>query len=111
MNSKIGPTPRNAPDVGTHLKENSLDNVSQGKQKGEKRQKLGARLSSPQRRGGGRGNAEKEKKRSLYPSLLACGVLRVSALSASCNLAYETRRILRAIVSLSLLLSCLSAPP
>ena len=110
MNSKIGPTPRIAPDVGTHLKENPPDNESQGKQKREKRQKLGASLSSPQRRGGGRGNAEKEKKRSLYPSLLSCGVLRVSAVSANRNLAYETRRILTVIVSLSLLFSCLSAP-
>jgi hypothetical protein len=113
MNSKIGPTPRNAPDVGTHLKENPRDNESQGKQKrqkGDKRQKSGASLSSPQRRGVGCGDAEKEKKRSLYPSLLTCGVLRVPAVSANHNLAYETRRILKVIVSLSLLLSCFSAP-
>src|SRR5215813_4930213 len=158
MNSKIGPTPSNAPDVGTHLKDKSLDEESQGKhkgkperQKGQKRQNLerfaiactvgadqcvchglglhatagadtlvclcadsqtapGFSLSSPQRRGGRSGNTGREKKRSLYSSLLACGVLLVSAVSANRTLAYETRRILKAIVSLSLLLSCLNAP-
>ena len=92
MNSKIGPTPPNAPDVGTLLKDKPLDDESQGKQKrhkGHKRQNL---------------------KRPLYSFLLACGVLRVSAVGVSCNLAYETRRILKAIASLSLLLSWLSAP-
>ena len=158
MNSKIGPTHPNAPDVGTHLKDKPLDEESQGKhkgkpkrQKGQKRQNLerfaiactvgadlcvcpglglnatagadiqvcpcgdsltalGFSLSLPQRRGGGSGNTGREKKRSLYSSLLACGVLLVSAVSANRTLAYETRRILKAIVSLSLLLNCLNAP-
>src|SRR5215468_10306531 len=39
MNSKIGPTPPNAPDVGTHLKDKSLNDESQGKQKRQKEQK------------------------------------------------------------------------
>ena len=151
MNSKIGPTPPNAPDVGTHLKDKPLDNESQGKPKRQKRQNLerfaiactvgadlcvspglgshaSARadiqvcpcadsqtaldfsLSSPQRRGGRSGNTGRDKKRSLYASLLACGGLLVSAVSANRTLEYETRRILKAIVSLSLLLNCLNAP-
>src|SRR6266508_3088463 len=154
MNSKIGPTPPNAPDVGTHLKDKPLDDESQGKpkrQKGQKRQNLerfaiactvgadmcvcpglglhattgadtqvcycgdsqtapGFSLSSPQRRGGRSGNTGREKKRSLYSSLLACGVLLVPAVGANRTLAYETRRILKVIVSLCLLLNCLNAP-
>jgi len=110
MNSKIGPTPPNAPDVGTHLKDKPLADESQGKQKsqqGQKRQNLVNSLAAPQKRGGQIGNPEGKKKRPLYYSLLACGV---SALIANRYLAYETYRGLKAIVSLSLLLHCLEAP-
>jgi hypothetical protein len=47
---------------------------------------------------------------SLYSSLIACGALLVSAVSANRTMQYETRRILKAIVSLCLLLNCLNAP-
>jgi hypothetical protein len=110
MNSKIGPTPSNAPYVGTHLKDKPLADESQGKRKrqqGQKRQNPANSLAAPQRRGGQRGNAEEEKKRFLYNSLLACGV---SALIANRYLVYETYRSLKAIVSLSLLLNCLNFP-
>src|SRR5262245_23609912 len=154
MNSKIGPTPPNAPDVGTLLKDKPLDDESQGKpkrQKGQKRQNLerfaiactvgadlcvrpglglhatagadtqvcpcadsqtapGFSLSSAQRPGGRSGSAWRENKSSLYSSLLACGVLLVSAVGANRTLAYKTRRILKTIVSISLLLNCLNAP-
>jgi hypothetical protein len=109
MNSKIGPTPPKAPDVGTHLKDKPLADESQVKQKGQqgqKRQNLANSLAAPQKRGGQIGNAVEEKKRFLYSSLLACGV---SALIANRYLAYETYRSLKAIVSLSLLLNCFEA--
>jgi hypothetical protein len=109
MNSKIGPTPPNAPDVGTHLKDKSLADECQGKQKrqqGQKRQNLANSLAAPQKRGGQRGNAAEEKKRFLYSSLRS---LRVTALIATRYLSYETYRSLKAIVSLSLLLNCLDA--
>jgi hypothetical protein len=109
MNSKIGPTPPNAPDVGTHLKDKPLADESQGKQKrqqGQKRQNLANSLAAPQKRGGQRGNAAEEKKRFLYSSLRS---LRVTALIATRYLSYETYRSLKAIVSLSLLLNCLDA--
>jgi hypothetical protein len=107
MNSKIGPTPHNAPDVGTHLKDKPLSDESQGKQKrqqGQKRQNPATSLAAPQKRGGQIGNAGEEKKRFLYSSLLACGV---KALIANRYLAYETYRRLKAIVYISLLLNCL----
>ena len=109
MNSKIGPTPPNAPDVGTHLKDKSLADECQGKQKrqqGQKRQNLANSLAAPQKRGGQRGNAAEEKKRFLYSSLRS---LRVTALIATRYLSYETYRSLKAIVSLSLLLNCFEA--
>jgi hypothetical protein len=110
MNSKIGPTPPNAPDVGTHLKEKPLDDESQGKRKrqqGQKRQNLANSLAAPQRRGGQRRNAAEEKKRFLFSSLRS---LSVSALIANRYLVYETYRSFKAIVSLSLLLNCLNSP-
>jgi hypothetical protein len=110
MISKIGPTPLNAPDVGTHLKDKPLADESQWKQKrqkGQKGQNPAKSLAAPQKRGGQIVNPERKKKRPLYYSLLTCGV---SALIANRYLAYETYRSLKAIVSLSLLLNCLEAP-
>src|SRR5262245_48079371 len=107
MNSKIGPTTPNAPDVRTHLKDKPLADESQGKQKrrqGQKRQNPANSLAAPLKLGGQRGNAAEEKKRFLYSHLLACVF---SALIANRYLAYETYRSLKAIVSLSLLLNCL----
>jgi hypothetical protein len=94
MNSKIGPTPPNAPDVGTHLKDKPLDDVSQGKQKRQKGQK-------------------RQKFYRLSPFCLHCFRLiyhlpnhRGKCIQTSVN----ARKILKAIVSLSLLLNCLHAP-
>ena len=109
MNSSIGPTPPNAPDVGTHLKDKPLADESQRKQKrqqGQKRQNPANSLAAPQKRGRQRGNAAEERKRFLYSSLRS---LRVTALIATRYLSYETYRSLKAIVSLSLLLNCLDA--
>jgi hypothetical protein len=91
------------------LKDKSLADECQGKQKrqqGQKRQNLANSLAAPQKRGGQRGNAAEEKKRFLYSSLRS---LRVTALIATRYLSYETYRSLKAIVSLSLLLNCLDA--
>ena len=85
MNSKIGPTPPNAPDVGTHLKDKSLDDESQGKQKRQKEQKGNGKW--------GVGNRDR-KAISLPPFPTPHSLLP----------------ILKAIVSLSLLLNCLNAP-
>jgi hypothetical protein len=109
MNSKIGPTLPNAPDVGTHLKDKPLADESQGKRKrqqGQKQQNPANSLAAPRKRGGQRGNAAEEKKSFLYSSLRS---LSISALIANRYLAYETYRSLKAIVSLSLLLNCLEA--
>jgi hypothetical protein len=87
MNSKIGPTPPNAPDVGTHLKDKSLDVESQGKQKGQKRQKF-------------------------YRLCLFCFRLfhRLPNHRGKCiQTSVNARKILKAIVCLSLLLNCLNA--
>jgi hypothetical protein len=91
MNSKIGPTPPNAPDVGTHLKDKSLDDESQGKQKRQQGQ----------------------KRQKFYRLCLFCFRLfnhlpnhRGKCIQTSVN----ARKILKAIVSLSLLLNCLIAP-
>ena len=110
MNSKIGPTPPNAPDVGTHLKDKPLYDESRRKrrrQQGQKLQNLANSLAAPHRRGGQRGNVGGEKNRSLYASLRSLGL---SALIANRYLLYETYRSLKAIVSLSLLLNCLDIP-
>src|SRR5262249_11935507 len=85
MNSKIGPTPPNAPDVGTHLKEKSLDDERQGKQKRQKEQKGNGVWGVGNRDG---------KTISLSPLPTPLSLLP----------------ILKAIVSLSLLLNCLTAP-
>src|SRR5499426_1254997 len=85
MNSKIGPTPLNAPDVGTHLKDKSLDDESQGKQKRQKEQKGNGVWGVGNRDG---------KTISLSPLPTPHSLLP----------------ILKAIVSLSLLLNCLTAP-
>ena len=85
MNSKIGPTPLNAPDVGTHLKDKSLDDESQGKQKRQKEQKGNGEWGVGNRDG---------KTISLPPFPTPHTLLP----------------ILKAIVSLSLLLNCLNAP-
>src|SRR5262245_34783569 len=45
-----------------------------------------------------------------YPNTSDVSLLRVSAVSASRNPAYEIRRILKVIFSLSLMLNCLNAP-
>ena len=85
MNSKIGPTPPNAPDVGTHLKDKSLDDECQGKQKRQKEQKGNGEWGVGNRDG---------KTISLPPFPTPHTLLP----------------ILKAIVSLSLLLNCLNAP-
>src|SRR5262245_4856901 len=85
MNSKIGPTPLNAPDVGTHLKDKSLDDESQGKQKRQKEQKGNGEWGVGNRDG---------KTISLSPLPTPHSLLP----------------ILKAIVYLSLLLNCLNAP-
>jgi hypothetical protein len=85
MNSKIGPTLPNAPDVGTHLKDKSLDDDSQGKQKRGKEQKGNGEWGVRNRDG---------KTISLSPLPTPHSLLP----------------ILKAIVSLSLLLNCLNAP-
>src|SRR5262244_2676362 len=85
MNSKIGPTPPNAPDVGTHLKDKSLDVESQGKQKRQKEQKGNGEWGVGNRDG---------KTISLSPLPTPHSILP----------------ILKAIVCLSLLLNCLNAP-
>jgi hypothetical protein len=84
MNSKIGPTPLNAPDVGTHLKDKSLDDESQGKQKRQKEQKGNGEWGMGNRDG---------KTISLSPLPTPHSLLS----------------ILKAIACLSLLLNCLNA--
>ncbi len=85
MNSKIGPTPPNAPDVGTHLKDKSLDDESQGKQKRQKEQK-----------GNGEwGVGNRDGKTIFLPPFPT---------------PHSLLPMLKAIVSLSLLLNCLNAP-
>ena len=81
----IGPTPPIAPDVGTHLKDKPLDNESQGKPKREKEQKGNGEWGVGNRDG---------KTISLSPL----------------HTPHSLLPILKAIVSLSLLLNCLTAP-
>jgi hypothetical protein len=90
MNSKIGPTTPNAPDVGTHLIDKSLDDESRGKQKRQKGQ----------------------KRQKFYRLCLIRFRLfhHLPNHQGKCiQTSVNARKILKAIVSLSLLLNCLNA--
>jgi hypothetical protein len=84
MNSKIGPTPPEASDVGTQLKDKPLANENQGKQKKQQGQKVNGEW--------GEGNVDwKAISSSPLPT------------------PHSLFPILKAIVSLSLFLNCLYA--
>jgi hypothetical protein len=84
MNSKIGPTPPKASDVGTQLKDKPLADESQGKQKKQQGQKGNGEWGMGNRDGKTISSSPVPTPHSLFP-------------------------ILKAIVSLGLLLNCLNA--